>query len=189
MFTTALTPQVAQAVQMSACIENSGQCTALRHLVAPSCSNAWVEGEVLQGVRTISEPLESVRDSAFASLYQGGISSAAPKDGYVKHPSLPAYVSAPTTCCRPMGKSHAGSKPPLHLTGSLFPSLRAQGACTSFAYLSLAHNIPSCTPACKFDAESRTARFEMHVAISAKLERRNACRAHKPCKHHNHSFP
>lgn len=97
MLTTALTPQVAAAVQMSACIENSGQCTALRHLVAPSCTNTWIEKQVFEGVKLISEPVESVRESSFASLYEGGVSSAASRDGYAKHPSLPAYVSGTLT--------------------------------------------------------------------------------------------
>jgi hypothetical protein len=92
IFTTALTPQVADAVQMSACIENSGQCTALRHVVAPTCTKSWVEQQVFAGVHIISEPLQSVRDAKFASLYEGGVHSTAAQGDYAKHPSLPAYV-------------------------------------------------------------------------------------------------
>ncbi len=92
IFTTALTPQIAEAVQMSACIENSGQCTALRHVVAPTCTKSWVEQHVFAGVPLISEPLQSVRDAKFASLYEGGVHSTAARGDYDKHPSLPAYV-------------------------------------------------------------------------------------------------
>jgi hypothetical protein len=58
MLVSDLTPQVAEAVRMSACIENSGQCTALRHLVSPPLPEAWIDKSVFGSVSLVSGPIQ-----------------------------------------------------------------------------------------------------------------------------------
>mmetsp|Transcript_9662 Transcript_9662/g.15121 ORF Transcript_9662/g.15121 Transcript_9662/m.15121 type:complete len:710 (+) Transcript_9662:156-2285(+) len=84
---TSLTPEVARAVRDSACIENSGQCTALRHLVVPECTQNDVEEKIFTGVTTVKDPLQSLEEGAFAAIFD--TTKLNPKPGYDKHPVHP----------------------------------------------------------------------------------------------------
>jgi hypothetical protein len=82
MVTSSWSPKIAEAVRMSAAIENAGQCTALRHLVAPV-------GEA--EVTTAFDELETFESSGgalekaqFAGLLEGHPFRVA--DGYKQHP-------------------------------------------------------------------------------------------------------
>eukprot|EP00300_Choanocystis_sp_HF-7_P003533 c126_g1_i1.p1 GENE.c126_g1_i1~~c126_g1_i1.p1 ORF type:complete len:722 (+),score=141.26 c126_g1_i1:32-2167(+) len=62
------TPNTAKAVQLSATIENSGQCTALRHLVT-SCSLTPNDIEkTFAGVEVVESSVEALRRGSFAGL-------------------------------------------------------------------------------------------------------------------------
>ena len=49
MVATELSDEVAAATRMSSLIENSGQCTAMRHLVVPACSESDVTDRIFGG--------------------------------------------------------------------------------------------------------------------------------------------
>ena len=52
-------PEVQQAVRWSVAIENSGQCTAMRHLVAPQCTTESVDAMLSeeQGAADVDVPM------------------------------------------------------------------------------------------------------------------------------------
>jgi acyl-CoA reductase-like NAD-dependent aldehyde dehydrogenase len=62
---TAFTDEVAAAVRMSTLIENSGQCTAMRHFVVPGCSEDDIKERVFGGVARISEPKQALQVGYF----------------------------------------------------------------------------------------------------------------------------
>jgi len=93
-----LTPQVATAIRDSATIENSGQCTALRHVVLPQTLGAAdFEARVLgeADVALVGSSLDSLKVGGYAGLFRewGESHPAADGDGggYVSHSgALPA---------------------------------------------------------------------------------------------------
>jgi len=85
---TNLTPQVSEAIRVSATIENSGQCTALRLAVIPNATEDDVV-RILEDTVATSSALECLKSNQFATLFD-----FAPKDGavgYVKHPRQNSY--------------------------------------------------------------------------------------------------
>ena len=70
LISTKLTPDIAQAIRWSATIENSGQCTALRHAVVPNATEADVVA-LLNGGDKITSSSESLINGGFANLFDG----------------------------------------------------------------------------------------------------------------------
>lgn len=68
LVSTELTPTIEQAIRDSALIENSGQCTALRHVVVP-CTDQEVS-HVFGNIPIVSSPQEALRQGQFAGLFE-----------------------------------------------------------------------------------------------------------------------
>jgi hypothetical protein len=83
LVSTELTPEVMDAVRMSACIENSGQCTALRHAVLP-CTEADVE-KIFEGSAVSAGPKESLAAGEFAGIFEFAGDIMTHADGYTVH--------------------------------------------------------------------------------------------------------
>lgn len=88
---TTYTPKIGEAIRFSATIENSGQCTALRHVVAPFMVKDDVQ-KLFDGTPTATTPAESLRAGQFAGIFEfakdktNSIASS-----YTKHPDHEAY--------------------------------------------------------------------------------------------------
>lgn len=94
MVATTLSDKVAAATRMSTLIENSGQCTAMRHLIVPACTEAEVVDKIFSAasVRLIDHAREALESGEFAAMYRSHPTAAGSDsalDGYSKHPSLP----------------------------------------------------------------------------------------------------
>lgn len=94
MVATTLSDKVAAATRMSTLIENSGQCTAMRHLIVPACTEAEVVDKIFTAasVRMIDHARDALESGEFASMYRSHPTAAgsdSAPDGYSKHPSLP----------------------------------------------------------------------------------------------------
>jgi len=81
---TELTPAVAEAIRLSAMIENSGQCTALRHAVVPGVGSAELEA-MFDGAPTSAGPVASLAAGRCDGLFDfsGNIFEHVP--GYTRH--------------------------------------------------------------------------------------------------------
>jgi hypothetical protein len=80
---------IAEAVRMSSAIENSGQCTALRHLVAPGATEAdIVEAYGKQPV--MDAAVDALAAKEFSAIFTKQPFSLAP--GYTAHPSGSAFM-------------------------------------------------------------------------------------------------
>jgi hypothetical protein len=93
LVTTEWTPQVKQAIRMSACIESSGQCTALRHLVAPAGTSVADISEMLAESKAINSANDSLRNGEFDGVFENHEGSApgpSEKDGYQRHEKVDA---------------------------------------------------------------------------------------------------
>lgn len=88
LLSTVLNPSIDQAIVMSAAIENSGQCTALRHVVLPPSPNfaPHVVG-VWDGVACQGKAQDALAQSSFCSLLEGAPFKVA--EGYTAHPTKP----------------------------------------------------------------------------------------------------
>ena len=75
---------IAGAIRLSASIENSGQCTALRHAVL-NCSDEQVEG-MLAGVPVVTDSADALRKGEFAGVFADAASVMRRTDGYTYHP-------------------------------------------------------------------------------------------------------
>lgn len=80
---TKLTPEVEAAIKLSATIENSGQCTALRHAVVPSTS-ADIE-KLLSNVPVLTGPADALRKGEFAGVFDFASNVMERVDGYTLH--------------------------------------------------------------------------------------------------------
>jgi hypothetical protein len=85
---------IAEAVRMSSAIENSGQCTALRHLVAPGATDAdIVEAYGKQPV--MDAAVDALAAKEFSAIFTKQPFSLA--QGYTAHPSgAPSWVLGDT---------------------------------------------------------------------------------------------
>ena len=77
---------VGEAVRMSAAIENSGQCTALRHVIAPQVSAQDIE-TAFSSTEVVDGPADALANSAFASVFKQQEFNL--DAGYTSHPDLP----------------------------------------------------------------------------------------------------
>eukprot|EP00051_Salpingoeca_urceolata_P027661 m.482631 g.482631 ORF g.482631 m.482631 type:complete len:750 (+) comp22620_c0_seq1:100-2349(+) len=97
MVATEITPKVAEAIRNSTLIENSGQCTAMRHLVTPACEASDIEAIFAEeNVDMIQSSVDSIRTKGFAGLHQGWADSQhkLSDPGFVSHSgSLPISFS------------------------------------------------------------------------------------------------
>jgi len=93
MVATKMTPEVEQAVAWSTAIENSGQCTALRHLVAP-CSEESITETFKNGIEVISSPTDSLRKGGFAGVFSDWAKSFDAETGYnIVGPNIPVAIT------------------------------------------------------------------------------------------------
>jgi len=65
-----MTPEIRSAVQLSAMIENSGQCTALRHACIGGATEADLD-LMFDDAPTVSTPADALRTGAFAGVFDG----------------------------------------------------------------------------------------------------------------------
>lgn len=66
-----VTPNVEQAMRWSVGIENSGQCTAMRHLIAPGVGKDKVDDIFAAGkVDVFKSPVDALSQKAFAGLFE-----------------------------------------------------------------------------------------------------------------------
>ncbi len=93
---TEYTPAVAAAIKLSATIENSGQCTALRHAVV-QCDEADVSN-MLSDVPVLASPADALRKGEFAGVYDFAGNVFDKVDGYKFHAQNGhvAYRHSPT---------------------------------------------------------------------------------------------
>jgi len=76
------------ATRMSSTIENSGQCTAMRHLVTDSMTKEDLK-RIFQDVQVTDSSAESLRKGAFDGLFRQWAEGFQVKDGYEVLPSAP----------------------------------------------------------------------------------------------------
>mmetsp|Transcript_922 Transcript_922/g.2060 ORF Transcript_922/g.2060 Transcript_922/m.2060 type:complete len:737 (-) Transcript_922:44-2254(-) len=81
MVTPNLDEETEAAVRMSTAIENSGQCTAMRHLVTNSCSKADLE-RIFQPVRAVDSSKESLESNGFDCVFRTWTKSFEAAKGY-----------------------------------------------------------------------------------------------------------
>ena len=84
-----LTPSVKEAIRFSAMIENSGQCTALRHAVVAAESDEEVES-LFDGAPVVTTPQDSLRAGEFAGIFADSPIEPTPP-GYTKVDGLNAH--------------------------------------------------------------------------------------------------
>ncbi|GMI00170.1 hypothetical protein TrLO_g11702 [Triparma laevis f. longispina] len=84
-----LTEGVKEAIRFSAMIENSGQCTALRHTVVAGATAEDVES-IFNEAPVVTTPEDSLKEGEFAGLFADAPVSQTP-EGYTKVKSLDAH--------------------------------------------------------------------------------------------------
>ncbi len=92
LVTTEWTEPVMRAIRMSATIESSGQCTALRHVVAPAETSEEDVTRMLDGTVSVSSATEAMKMGAFDGVFANHKGSVpGPSDvGYKRHPTVDA---------------------------------------------------------------------------------------------------
>lgn len=86
-------PAVCDAIRMSANIESSGQCTALRHVVAPIGTTEEEVTALLNDTTNIASADQALRQGAFDCVFsghQGSQPGPSADEGYVRHISADA---------------------------------------------------------------------------------------------------
>ena len=84
LVTTELTPEVAEAIRMSACIENSGQCTALRHAVVPGATAEQVS-DLFRDTKTVPEASDALSAGEFSAVLNAAAPVMHREAGYTVH--------------------------------------------------------------------------------------------------------
>jgi hypothetical protein len=92
LITTTWTEAVQGAIRMSASIESSGQCTALRHVVAPKGTTEEDVSKMLGTISQIDEAPEAMKKGAFDGIFANhqGSPPGPSTDGYKRHTSIDA---------------------------------------------------------------------------------------------------
>ena len=93
LIATEWTPEVQNAIRMSASIECAGQCTALRHAVVPDTVKASDIETMLNDVTHVASPVDALRQISFDGVFEKHVGTSAPMGNtdYTKHPSKDAY--------------------------------------------------------------------------------------------------
>jgi len=86
MVATEWSPEVANAVMLSASIENSGQCTALRHVVAPATADQLQTA--FDSMPILKDSKQALSESRFAGVFEQN-ANLTPDAGYTPHPTHP----------------------------------------------------------------------------------------------------
>jgi len=91
LVSTEINPAIKDAIQMSASIESSGQCTALRHCVVPSSMEDTQFSSVFDTVTSIADTKDALEHSKFdgvfaasTSVAPSGYEQVADKDAYFR---------------------------------------------------------------------------------------------------------
>lgn len=87
---TELNDKVKQAIRMSAAIESSGQCTALRHCVVPSTTPDSDLASIFDSIPQIPDAPYAVMNNMFDGVFPNHQGSPAPTD-YQSHGRVDAY--------------------------------------------------------------------------------------------------
>lgn len=92
LVTTELNDAVKKAVQMSASIESSGQCTALRHCVVPPETNEAAAHSVFDSIKSIDDACQALKSAIFDGVFAEHKGSATPNvEGYKHCSKADAY--------------------------------------------------------------------------------------------------
>ena len=87
MLTTEFTDSVQEAIRMSAAIESSGQCTALRHCVIPATVSADQVQDIFRSVKDIPDAPKALEDNMFDGVFANHQGSKSPSEGEYTHDS------------------------------------------------------------------------------------------------------
>jgi hypothetical protein len=92
LVTTTWTEAVQDAIRVSASIESSGQCTALRHVVAPKGTTEEDVSKLLGNIPQIDGAPEALKKGAFDGILANhqGSPPGPSEDGYKRHPTIDA---------------------------------------------------------------------------------------------------
>lgn len=97
---TEWTPEVSDALRMSATIECAGQCTALRHAVVPDALTADEAESAFDGTNSVPNAPDGLRGGMFDGIFEGHPGNKVPPvegDGaYTKHGSKDVYYKVGT---------------------------------------------------------------------------------------------
>eukprot|EP00536_Pseudo-nitzschia_multiseries_P017700 jgi/Psemu1/299529/fgenesh1_pm.1737_\ len=86
-------PSIRDAIRMSATIESSGQCTALRHVVAPIGTTETDVEEALGSAQSIESADEALRKGGFDGIFphhKGQTPAPGSDEGYTRHGKVDA---------------------------------------------------------------------------------------------------
>lgn len=89
----ALPPAIRKAIQTSASIESSGQCTALRHCVVGSSATDRDIAQVWETLQPLNSPAQALQESLFDGVFKDHEGSPVPEEGshYQQSPATDAY--------------------------------------------------------------------------------------------------
>lgn len=87
------------AAKMSTLIENSGQCTAMRHLVTNACAPKDLK-RMFEGVQAVDSSADSLRQGAFDGLFSKWAASFQAASGYEVLPPPPSAPGAQSIAFR-----------------------------------------------------------------------------------------
>ena len=93
LVTTQWNKQVSKAVQQSASIESSGQCTALRHVVVPPNGQTKDEDfakHVFDGVKHLDSAVQAVNEAVFDGVFPQHQGTSDPPSSYRRHEAVDA---------------------------------------------------------------------------------------------------
>lgn len=92
MVATELTDAVKNAIQVSATIESSGQCTALRHCIVPTSADNDSLMSIFDKVQQLGNGPEAVEKSVFAGVFAQHNGTKPPNTGYSVHKGVDAFI-------------------------------------------------------------------------------------------------